>query len=114
MRVVGVQAEISAPYTGGASPAGPVMTLADGIAVKQPGAFTGPLVERWVDEIVAVDEDAIADAMVVLMDRAKLYVEGAGAVGVAAVGAGLVGRPRPARRASCCRAATSTSVSSPG
>jgi threonine dehydratase len=43
-----------------------------------------------VDELVAVDEDAIADAMVLLMERAKLYVEGAGAVGVAAVTAGLV------------------------
>ncbi len=43
---------------------GPVATLADGIAVKHPGAVTGPLVERWVDEIVVVDEDAIADAMV--------------------------------------------------
>ena len=92
VRIVGVQAAICAPYTGGPSPAGPVMTLADGIAVKHPGAFTGPLVDRWVDEIVAVDEDAIADAMVVLMDRAKLYVEGAGAVGVAALAAGL-GRP---------------------
>ena len=69
---------------------GPVVTLADGIAVKHRGELTGPLVERWVDEIVAVDEDAIADAMVMLMERAKLYVEGAGAVGVAAVHAGLV------------------------
>ena len=92
-----------------------MLTLADGIAVKHPGAFTGPLVERWVDEIVAVDEDAIADAMVVLMDRAKLYVEGAGAVGVAAAGVRRwSGRRRPARRASCCRAATSTSASCPG
>ena len=39
------------------------MTLADGIAVKYPGRITGPLVERWVDEIVTVDEDSIADAM---------------------------------------------------
>ena len=47
--------------------------------------LTGPLVERWIDDVVTVDEDAIADAMVFLMDRAKLYVEGAGAVGVAAM-----------------------------
>ena len=40
---------------------------------------------RWIDEIVTVDEDTIADAMVLLMERAKLYVEGAGAVGVAAL-----------------------------
>ncbi len=82
-----------APYRGVATPTGPVVTLADGIAVKHPGALTGPLVERWVDDIVAVDEDVIADAMVMLMERAKLYVEGAGAVGVAAVEAGLVTPP---------------------
>jgi threonine dehydratase len=67
-----------------------VLTLADGIAVKYPGTVTGPLVERWVDEIVTVDEDSIADAMVLLMDRAKLYAEGAGAVGVAALLSGAV------------------------
>ncbi len=93
VRVVGVQAEVCSPYAGGASPTGPVLTLADGIAVKRPGVLTGPLVEQWVDEIVTVDEDAIADAMVLLMDRAKLYVEGAGAVGVAAVHAGRVRPP---------------------
>ena len=58
-----------------------MLTLADGIAVKHPGEITGPLVATWVDEIVTVDEDAIADAMVLLMDRAKLVAEGAGAVG---------------------------------
>lgn len=91
--VVGVQAGICAPYAGGDSPTGPVVTLADGIAVKRPGELTGPLVEQWVDEVVTVGEDAIADAMVLLMDRAKLYVEGAGAVGVAAVRSGLVSLP---------------------
>ena len=45
---------------------------------------------QWVDEIVTVDEDTIADAMVLLMERAKLYVEGAGAVGVAALMSGAV------------------------
>jgi threonine dehydratase len=98
-RVVGVQAEVCAPYVGGASPAGPVVTLADGIAVKRPGQLTGPLMAEWVDELVAVDEDAIADAMVLLMDRAKLYVEGAGAVGVAALSSGLVA---PAGRGTTC------------
>ena len=90
VRVVGVQAAVCAPYAGGRAPNGPVLTLADGIAVKHPGELTAPLVAEWVDELVAVDEDAIADAMVLLMDRAKLYVEGAGAVGVAAVASGLV------------------------
>ena len=95
VRVVGVQAALCSPYTGAHVDAGPVPTLADGIAVKQPGALTRPLVEHWVDDIVTVSEDAIADAMVLLMDRAKLYVEGAGAVGVAALRSGAVA---PARR----------------
>ena len=99
VRIVGVQAEVCAPYAGGASPSGPVVTLADGIAVKQPGALTAPLVEQWVDEMVTVDEDAIADAMVLLMERAKLFVEGAGAVGVAAVSAGLI---TPAETGTTC------------
>ena len=90
VRIVGVQAAACAPYAGHAPPAGPVATLADGIAVKSPGAITRPLVERWIDEIVTVDEESIADAMVLLMERAKLYVEGAGAVGVAALLAGRV------------------------
>jgi threonine dehydratase len=98
-RVVGVQAAVCSPYLGAAPVSGPVVTLADGIAVKHPGDLTGPLVERWVDEIVAVDEDAIADAMVMLMERAKLYVEGAGAVGVAAVRSGLV---KPAAGGTTC------------
>ena len=85
VRVIGVQAAVCAPYAGGTPADGPVVTLADGIAVKHPGELTGPIVDRWVDEVVTVDEDAIADAMVLLMDRAKLYVEGAGAVGVAAL-----------------------------
>jgi threonine dehydratase len=94
VRVIGVQAAVCAPYAGGVVGDGAVFTLADGIAVKRPGVVTGPLVERWVDEIVTVDEDSIADAMVLLMERAKLYVEGAGAVGVAAL---LVGRGAPER-----------------
>ena len=88
IRVIGVQAEVCAPFTGVAAPDGPVATLADGIAVKSPGVVTRPLVDAWVDEIVTVEEDVIADAMVFLMERAKLYVEGAGAVGVAALMAG--------------------------
>jgi len=90
VRIVGVQAAVCAPYAGIEAGGGPVATLADGIAVKHPGVVTKPLVERWVDEIVTVSEDAIADAMVMLMDRAKLYVEGAGAVGVAALQSGAV------------------------
>jgi len=64
------------------------LTIADGIAVKHPGAVTGPLLDRWVDALVTVDEDQTAEAMALLMDRAKLVVEGAGAVSVAALLAG--------------------------
>lgn len=71
----------------------PVTTIADGIAVKEPGTYTGPLVEALVDELVAVDEDSIAEAMVLLLDRVNLVVEGAGAVGLAAVLRDLVPRP---------------------
>lgn len=94
VRVVAVQAAVCSPYLGSPLPDGAVTTLADGIAVKVPGTVTRPLIERWVDEVVAVDEEAIADAMVMLMERSKLYVEGAGAVGVAALAGGLV-RPAP-------------------
>jgi threonine dehydratase len=59
--------------------------LADGIAVKHPGELSGPLLDRLVDDVVEVDEDAIADAIMLLLERTKLVVEGAGAVGVAAL-----------------------------
>lgn len=76
-----------------------MLTLADGIAVKTPGEVTGPLVERYLDDVVSVDEDSIADAMVLLLDRAKLSTEGAGAVGVAALLAGAV---QPTERGVTC------------
>lgn len=90
IRVIGVQAAVCAPYLGHRVPTGPISTLADGIAVKSPGVFTRPLIEHWLDEIVSVDEDSIADAMVLLMEHSKLYVEGAGAVGVAALLGGAI------------------------
>jgi threonine dehydratase len=99
IRVIGVQAEACAPYAAGTVPTGAVATLADGIAVKQPGAVTRPLIESWLDDVVTVDEDAIADAMVMLMERAKLYVEGAGAVGVAAL---MSGRVTPSPTGATC------------
>jgi threonine dehydratase len=85
IKIIGVQVEACAPYANGITPSGPVFTLADGIAVKKPGDITRPLIEHWLDDIVVVDEDAVADAMVLLMERSKLYVEGGGAVGVSAL-----------------------------
>jgi threonine dehydratase len=61
------------------------LTIADGIAVKRPGALTTALMDRWLDDRVVVSEEEIAQAIVLLMEKAKLVVEGAGAVGVAAL-----------------------------
>jgi threonine dehydratase len=93
VEVVGVQAASCAPVRGSLAAGKPVpahstLTIADGIAVKRPGELTLALIDRWVDELVAVEEDEVAEAMVFLMERAKLVVEGAGAVGVAALLAG--------------------------
>lgn len=99
IEVIGVQVEACAPYAGGLVPNGPIPTLADGIAVKRPGTITRPLVEHWLDDVVVVDEDAVADAMVLLMERSKLYVEGAGAVGVAAL---LCERIAPVHHGTTC------------
>ncbi|HEY7802469.1 MAG TPA: threonine ammonia-lyase [Dehalococcoidia bacterium] len=65
-------------------------TIADGIAVGGPGAVTFPLLQGYLDDLVVVDEDEVAQAMVLLLERAKLVVEGAGAVGVAALMAGKI------------------------
>jgi threonine dehydratase len=60
-------------------------TIADGIAVKIPSDFTMPLLENLLDDIVTVTDEEISEAIVLLLERAKLVVEGAGAVGVAAL-----------------------------
>ena len=61
-----------------------VLTIADGIAVKEPGSLTYELCSRYVDEIVAVTDDEISAAILALMEQHKLVTEGAGAVAVAA------------------------------
>ena len=66
-------------------------TIADGIAVKYPGELTMDILGRLLDEVVVVNDDEISDAITLLLERSKLLVEGAGAVGVAAVLAGKVG-----------------------
>jgi len=94
VKVIGVQVEACAPYANRPVPPGPVPTLADGIAVKRPGAITRPLVEALLDDVVTVAEDDVAEAMVFLLERAKLVVEGGGAVGVAALRTGRVAPSR--------------------
>ena len=63
----------------------PATTIADGIAVRRAGEVTFPVVERYVDEIVTVDEDEIASAILTLLEREKTLAEGAGATALAAL-----------------------------
>lgn len=67
-------------------------TMADGVAVAGPSSRTFDLIERYVDDVIAVPEEAIAHAVVLLLERAKMVVEGAGALGVAAL---ISGQYRP-------------------
>jgi threonine dehydratase len=80
VRLVGVQA--------GKSGRG---TIADGIAVKHPGELTMAVLDDLLDDVVHVEDEEISDAITVLLERAKLVVEGAGAASVAALLAGRVG-----------------------
>jgi threonine dehydratase len=79
LRIVGVQAGLSG------------FTIADGVLVKKPGDLTMSILDDVLDDMVDIDDEAISEAIVLLLERAKLVVEGAGAVGVAALLAGKVG-----------------------
>ncbi|HEY2325890.1 MAG TPA: threonine ammonia-lyase [Gaiellaceae bacterium] len=79
VRIVGVQAGKNGP------------TFADGIAVKYPGELTMGILEQTLDDIVHVDDDEIAQALALLLERTKLVTEGAGAASVGALLAGKVG-----------------------
>jgi threonine dehydratase len=83
VNVVGVQAA-------GCLPGGSGFTIADGIAVKQPGELTMSILEGVLADRVSATDEEISRAMVLVLERAKLLVEGAGAVGVAALLAGRV------------------------
>ena len=84
LRIVGVQAGLEGP------------TIADGIAVKQVGERTGRILEDVLDDLVSVTDDEICEAIVLLLERSKLVVEGAGAVAVAAILTGKAGGEGPA------------------
>ncbi|MBW4042050.1 MAG: threonine ammonia-lyase [Acidobacteria bacterium] len=100
VRIVGVQAENAAAYPPSLA-AGEVRTvrttptIADGIAVGTPGRITFDIVRDLVDAVVTVSDDETASALLVLLERAKLVVEPAGAVGVAALLSGKI--PDPGR-----------------
>ncbi len=90
IRVIGVQAENAAAFPMSLRAGTPTevavgRTIADGIAVGRPGELTFEIVKEFVDHIVTVSDDEIAKALLVLLERSKLVVEPAGAVGVAAL-----------------------------
>jgi threonine dehydratase len=90
IRVVGVQTSRLASMQEAVREHHPVTleaatTIADGIAVRRAGEVTFPVVERYVDEIVTVDEDEIASAILTLLEREKTLAEGAGATALAAL-----------------------------
>jgi len=89
VRIVGVQAAAMAPFAGSTSFG---WTIADGIAVKHPGELTSAILRDRLDDIVTVDDEAISEAIVLLLERLKLVAEGAGAASVAALLAGRVER----------------------
>ncbi|MDQ7801955.1 MAG: threonine ammonia-lyase [Armatimonadota bacterium] len=98
VKVIGVQAA-AAPAVYHAWHAGQVVempagrTLADGLAVSAARERVLGLMRRWVDDLVTVEEDELAGAMVLLLERAKLVAEGAGAAAVAALVYGKVRMP---------------------
>lgn len=89
LRVIGVQATgspaMAESFREGRLMTAPSSTIADGIAVKRPGAIPFDLINRLVDDVITVDDEAIARAIVLLLERHKLLAEGAGATALAAV-----------------------------
>jgi threonine dehydratase len=73
----------------------PGLTIADGISVKSRGELAGSILDETLDEIVEVTDEEISDALVLCLERKKLLVEGAGAVGLAALLAGRAGGEGP-------------------
>lgn len=100
IRIVGVEAEGAAAMqaslrAGRLVELPSVATIADGLALKRPSQLTFDIARECGIEVVTVDDDAIARAMLALLERAKTVVEPAGAVGVAAAAEGLVGKDTP-------------------
>lgn len=89
VRIIGVETQ-AIPKMKASLEAGKVVTvdvgrtLADGVAVRRPGELTFPLVRKYVDEVVTVDDEEIANAILLLLEREKTVAEGAGATGLAA------------------------------
>jgi threonine dehydratase len=90
LKAVRPEVEIVGVQAASCRPGGSGFTIADGIAVKAPGEFTMSILDGLLSGLVAVTDEEISTAIVLLLERAKLVVEGAGAVGVAALLAGKV------------------------
>ncbi|HLI88161.1 MAG TPA: threonine ammonia-lyase [Ktedonobacteraceae bacterium] len=93
--IIGVQAEGAASCRVSLDSGKPetlpaITTIADGIATKRPGTLTFSIIQRLVDDIVLVNDESIINAVLLLMERCKMLVEGAGAVGVAALLSGAI------------------------
>ncbi len=90
VRIVGVQTAAVSPYVPSLAAGHPVAvaglpTMADGIAVAEPGEVPFGVIEDLVDDVVTVSEESLSRALIGLLERAKLLVEPAGAAGVAAL-----------------------------
>lgn len=88
-KVIGVQAAgaasmVDSIHAGQILTLPSVHTIADGIQVKTPGDLTFEMVKQYVDDVVSVEEDEIAGAVLTVLEKQKLVAEGAGAVGIAA------------------------------
>ncbi|WP_257351389.1 threonine ammonia-lyase [Pseudalkalibacillus decolorationis] len=97
IKVIGVQAKgASATFNlftgqniGGLSR---IHSIADGILVKKPGKLTYPIIEKWVDEMVTVNDEEIAFAIMFMLEREKTLVEGAGATAMASILCNKIGK----------------------
>ena len=103
VKIIGVQASGAPSMRDSLSEGHPIQlasasTIADGIAVKQPGDLTYDIVSKYVDEVVTVDEDEIAAAILFLLEKCKIVSEGAGAVPVAAL---MHGKFKPEGKVCC-------------
>lgn len=103
MRVIGVQAAGAnstalAFYGQYTAPLESPTTIADGLLTRAPGSLTLPIIRKYVDDVVTVSDESIAETVVLLMERAKTVAEPAGAVALAAI---LSGAVRAAGTACC-------------
>jgi threonine dehydratase len=106
VRVIGVESSHLPKMRAALDAGGPVIipaatTLADGIAVKRAGERTLPLIRKYVDEIIGVDDEEVANAILLLIEREKTVAEGAGAAPTAALLQKKIGGLSPQTKVVC-------------